>query len=112
MRPNSNFKDLLNALNQCHARYLVVGGYAVMLYTEPRCSVRWPSWFIGIDDLVRNKQSTRPGDGPGGLRAPGRSAEAGVAWITAPDVYPTNPRHFSEPHTQVNGIISTCPKVA
>ena len=36
MSLNSNFKDLLSALNRCEAKYMVVGGYAVMLYTEPR----------------------------------------------------------------------------
>lgn len=36
MNPNLHFKDLLNALNMCGAKYLVVGGYAVMFYTEPR----------------------------------------------------------------------------
>jgi hypothetical protein len=34
--PNSNFKDLLRALKKCGVSYLVVGGYAVMLYSEPR----------------------------------------------------------------------------
>jgi hypothetical protein len=33
---NSDFKDLLALLNRFGVRYLVVGGYAVMLYTEPR----------------------------------------------------------------------------
>jgi predicted nucleotidyltransferase len=32
---NSNFKDLLRLLNDAGVRYLVVGGYAVMKYTEP-----------------------------------------------------------------------------
>jgi predicted nucleotidyltransferase len=32
---NSNFKDLLRLLNDGGVRYLVVGGYAVMKYTEP-----------------------------------------------------------------------------
>lgn len=36
MSLNSNFKDLLSALNRCEANYMVGGGYAVMLYTEPR----------------------------------------------------------------------------
>ena len=36
MTPNSHFKELLSVLNRCGAKYLVVGGYAVMLYTEPR----------------------------------------------------------------------------
>lgn len=32
---NSDFKELLNLFAQHHIRYLVVGGYAVMKYTEP-----------------------------------------------------------------------------
>jgi predicted nucleotidyltransferase len=35
VRINSNFKDLLRLLNDGGVRYLVVGGYAVMKYTEP-----------------------------------------------------------------------------
>ena len=33
---NSDFKDLLQALNDAEAEYLVVGGYAVIEHTEPR----------------------------------------------------------------------------
>ena len=33
---NSDFKELLSLLNRFGVRYLVAGGYAVMLYTEPR----------------------------------------------------------------------------
>ncbi len=33
---NSDFKDLLRSLNDAGAKYLVVGGYAVMEYSEPR----------------------------------------------------------------------------
>jgi len=33
---NSDFKDLLQALNDADAEYLVVGGYAVIKHTEPR----------------------------------------------------------------------------
>jgi hypothetical protein len=33
---NSDFKDLLQALNDADAEYLVVGGYAVIEHTEPR----------------------------------------------------------------------------
>ncbi len=33
---NSDFKDLLRALNDAGAEYLVVGGYAVIEHTEPR----------------------------------------------------------------------------
>ena len=45
MSPNSNFKDLLSALNGCGAKYLVVGGYAVMLYTEPRYTKDLDIWI-------------------------------------------------------------------
>lgn len=33
---NSDFRELLSLLAQYGVRYLVAGGYAVMLYTEPR----------------------------------------------------------------------------
>jgi hypothetical protein len=33
---NSDFKDLISCLNQFNVEYLIVGGYAVMLYVEPR----------------------------------------------------------------------------
>jgi hypothetical protein len=33
---NSDFKDLLKLFNDYKVRYLVVGGHAVMKYTEPR----------------------------------------------------------------------------
>src|SRR5437016_2023132 len=32
----SDYKDLLEVLNACGVRYLIVGGHAVMKYTEPR----------------------------------------------------------------------------
>ena len=33
---NSDFKELLNLFEDCEVRYLVVGGYTVMFYCEPR----------------------------------------------------------------------------
>jgi hypothetical protein len=33
---NSDFKDLLKLFNTYKVRYLIVGGHAVMKYTEPR----------------------------------------------------------------------------
>lgn len=36
MEPNSNFKDLLQCLNDAHVRYLLVGAHAVAYHTEPR----------------------------------------------------------------------------
>ncbi len=32
---NSDFRDLLRLFNAHKVRYLVIGGYAVMKYTEP-----------------------------------------------------------------------------
>ena len=54
MSPNSHFKDLLSALNGCGAKYLVVGGYAVMLYTEPRYTKDLDIWVEpSIDNAAR-----------------------------------------------------------
>ena len=50
MSPNSHFKDLLSALNACGAKYLVVGGYAVMLYTEPRYTKDLDIWIESSPD--------------------------------------------------------------
>jgi hypothetical protein len=36
MKINSDFKDLLRSFNAAGVRYLIVGGYAVMVHTEPR----------------------------------------------------------------------------
>jgi len=36
MLTNSDFRELLNLFEKRKVRYLVVGGYAVMKYTEPR----------------------------------------------------------------------------
>lgn len=41
---NSDFKDLLRALNEAKARYLVVGGYAVIKHTEPRYTKDLDLW--------------------------------------------------------------------
>jgi hypothetical protein len=41
---NSDFKDLLKLFNEYKVRYLVVGGYAVMKYTEPRFTKDLDIW--------------------------------------------------------------------
>src|SRR4051812_2949550 len=41
---NSDFKDLLKILNTHKVRYLVVGCYAVMKYTEPRYTKDLDIW--------------------------------------------------------------------
>jgi hypothetical protein len=33
---NSDFKDLLQSLHEFDVRYLIVGGYAVIHYAQPR----------------------------------------------------------------------------
>ena len=48
MSPNSEFKELLNLLNQARVRYLVVGGYAVIEYTEPRYTKDFDIW-VSLD---------------------------------------------------------------
>src|SRR5438874_4890926 len=45
IRMNSDFKDLLKVLNDYKVRYLVVGGYAVMAYTEPRYTKDLDIWI-------------------------------------------------------------------
>lgn len=42
---NSDFKELLQSLNDHDVRYLVVGGYAVMHYTEPRFTKDLDVWL-------------------------------------------------------------------
>jgi hypothetical protein len=44
MKVNSDFKDLLHALNEAGVRYLIVGGYAVMVHTEPRFTKDLDIW--------------------------------------------------------------------
>ncbi len=42
---NSDFKDLLRVFNEHKVRYLVVGGYAVIKYTEPRYTKDLDVWI-------------------------------------------------------------------
>ena len=41
---NSDFKDLLSCLNEKKVKYLVVGGYAVTYYAEPRYTKDLDLW--------------------------------------------------------------------
>ncbi len=45
MKLNSDFKELLSILNEVQARYLVVGGYAVIEHTEPRYTKDIDLWI-------------------------------------------------------------------
>ena len=47
---NSDFKELLLALEKFGAEYLVVGGYAVMAYTEPRYTKDLDVWVRAETD--------------------------------------------------------------
>lgn len=44
MSVNSDFKDLLSIFNAYHVKYLVIGGYAVIMYTEPRYTKDLDIW--------------------------------------------------------------------
>ena len=45
MKINSDFKDLLQSLNAGGVRCLIVGGYAVMVHTEPRYTKDLDLWI-------------------------------------------------------------------
>ena len=42
---NSDFSDLLQIFNDNHVRYLVIGGYAVVQYAEPRFTKDLDVWI-------------------------------------------------------------------
>jgi hypothetical protein len=54
MKISSNYKDLLSIINAAGVRYLIVGGYAVMIYTEPHYTKDLDIW---IDRSDRNAQA-------------------------------------------------------
>src|SRR5579872_5819577 len=45
MKINSDFRDLLRSFNGAGVRYLVVGGYAVMVHAEPRYTKDLDLWI-------------------------------------------------------------------
>ena len=51
MAENPHFKELLLRLNEFEARYLIVGGYAIMKYTEPRFTKDLDIW---VDNSAEN----------------------------------------------------------
>ena len=54
MAVSSDFKDLLRLFNDFQVKYLVVGGYAVIKYTEPRYTKDLDVWvLIGSDNAER-----------------------------------------------------------
>ena len=55
MAENPHFKELLQCLNEFEVRYLIVGGYAIMKYTEPRFTKDLDIWVensVGNSDRV------------------------------------------------------------
>ena len=53
MKINCDFRDLLRDLNAAGVRYLIVGGYAAMVHTEPRYTKDLDLW---IDPVESNAQ--------------------------------------------------------
>ena len=51
MAESPHYKELLHTLNEFEVEYLVVGGYAVMKYTEPRYTKDLDLW---VDNSPRN----------------------------------------------------------
>jgi hypothetical protein len=47
---NSDFEELLKAFNDGAVKYLVVGGYAVMLYSEPRYTKDLDIWVDASEE--------------------------------------------------------------
>ena len=73
MKINSDFKDLLRSFNVAGVRYLIVGGYAVMVHTEPRYTKDLDVWieptesnaealFAGLDKFGAPTADTVPRD--------------------------------------------------
>jgi len=50
MLQSPDFKELLSILEKHEVRYLIIGGYAVMLYSEPRWTKDLDIW-IALDPL-------------------------------------------------------------
>jgi hypothetical protein len=50
MAESPDFKELLRAFNEKQAEYLIVGGYAVMKYTEPRSTKDLDLWVRSSPD--------------------------------------------------------------
>jgi predicted nucleotidyltransferase len=53
MAESQNFKELLQLLNDCQVDYLIVGGYAVMRYAEPRFTKDLDIWIGHSPDNSR-----------------------------------------------------------
>ncbi len=50
---NSDFKDLLKIFNNNQVNYLIIGGYAIMKYTEPRFTKDLDIWIESTPENAR-----------------------------------------------------------
>jgi|SRR5450432_115507 hypothetical protein len=67
MKINSDFKDLLQLLGDASVRFLVVGGYAVMKYTEPYHTKDLDIWIEPTEENAnRMLEVLRQFGAPGG----------------------------------------------
>jgi len=57
MLSSPDFKELLNLFNGYNVRYLIVGGYAVMKYTEPRFTKDLDIWIATDEENAKNVYS-------------------------------------------------------
>ncbi len=53
MAENPHYKELLQVLSEFEVRYLIVGGYAIMKYTEPRYTKDLDLW---VENSAENSQ--------------------------------------------------------
>jgi hypothetical protein len=80
MKINSDFRDLLRSFNAAGVRYLIVGGYAVMVHTEPRYTKDLDIWIDPVEDNARRMIA--------GLKEFGApTSDVQPSDFTAPDVF-------------------------
>ena len=80
MKINSDFRDLLRSFNAAGVRYLIVGGYAVMIHTEPRYTKHLDLW---IDPELQNASAML--DALAGFGAP--TSDVKPSDFTEPEVF-------------------------
>ena len=81
MAENPDYKELLQLLNEFEVRYLIVGGYAVMKYTEPHYTKDLDVWIENSPD-----NSLRVFEALGRFGAPLESDEITPATFTGRDL--------------------------
>jgi hypothetical protein len=100
---NSDFKDLLQALNDAQAEYLVVGGYAVGMHTEPRYTKDLDVWLNNSPENAPHVlEALRIFGGPTGsltvddLTQEDAFYQIGVEPVRVDLILTLNPLNFSE----------------